>query len=334
MKHLFFSALLGIILFSANLFAQTQSVTYQGIAINAEGQRLTNHTISLRLSVLDGSASGTAVYVETQSVTTSATGTYTVQIGQGNVVSGTFASINWMANNHFLKVAMDPVGGTNYAIISISQLLVSAHATSANLWQCGSSITINHIAGAVAPISKLATYGTVTNIPGETSKCWITSNLGADHQATAVNDGTEASAGWYWQFNRKQGYKHDGTTLTPAWTNTWINENSDWLTANDPCTSELGAGWRLPTSTEWSNVYASGNWNEWSGPWNSGLKLHAAGYLFFGDGSLYSRGSFGYYWSSSQGNSYYGWYLNVDSGLSYMNYDYKASGFSVRCLRD
>ncbi|MEI6437009.1 MAG: hypothetical protein WCP32_19460, partial [Bacteroidota bacterium] len=70
---------------------------------------------------------------------------------------------------------------------------------------CGSSITINHGTGAVAPVTKTVTYGTVTNIPGETSKCWITSNLGADHQATAVNDATEASAGWYWQFNLRQG---------------------------------------------------------------------------------------------------------------------------------
>jgi len=335
MKHLFFSALLGMILFGANLFTQAQTVTHNGIAVNASGQLLTNQFISLRLSVLDGSASGTAVYVETQSVTTSATGTYTVQIGQGSVVSGTFASINWMANNHFLKVAMDPVGGTNYAITSISQLLVSAHATSSTItWQCGSTLTVNHLAGQVAPVSKSVTYSTVNNIPGETTKCWITSNLGADHQATAVSDATEASAGWYWQFNRKQGYKHDGTTLTPAWTNTWINENSDWLTANDPCTSELGTGWRLPTRTEWTNLNASGNWTSWSGPWNSGLKLHAAGYLDNGDGSLNFRGFLGHYWSSSQGGSGDGGGLYFYNSGSGMDSYYKALGLSVRCLRD
>ncbi|MEI7983555.1 MAG: hypothetical protein WCI71_18045, partial [Bacteroidota bacterium] len=84
-------------------------------------------------------------------------------------------------------------------------------------WACGTcgSLTVNHVAGTVAPVTKTVTYGTVTNIPGEHSKCWITSNLGANHQATAVNDATELSAGWYWQFNRKQGYKHDGTTRTP-----------------------------------------------------------------------------------------------------------------------
>ena len=89
-------------------------------------------------------------------------------------------------------------------------------------WACGTcgSITINHVAGTVAPVTKTVTYGTVTNIPGEPAKCWITRNLGASQQATAVNDNTEPSAGWYWQFNKKQGYKHDGTTRTPS--TTWI----------------------------------------------------------------------------------------------------------------
>jgi len=145
-------------------------------------------------------------------------------------------------------------------------------------WSCSSSFTVMHSAGNVAPVSKLITYGTVTNIPGETSKCWITQNLGAAHQATAVNDNTEESAGWYWQFNQMQGYKHDGTTRTPN--TTWINsidENSHWLTANDPCALLLGSGWRLPTYTEWNNVYASGGWTNWNDPWNSALKMMQPG---------------------------------------------------------
>jgi hypothetical protein len=49
-------------------------------------------------------------------------------------------------------------------------------------------------------VNKTTTCGTVNNIPGEPAKCWITSNLGSDHQATAVNDNTEPLAGWYCQF--------------------------------------------------------------------------------------------------------------------------------------
>ena len=201
-------------------------------------------------------------------------------------------------------------------------------------WICSNPITINHVAGAVAPVTKTTTYGTVTNIPGEISKCWITSNLGSDHQATAVNDATEASAGWYWQFNRKQGYKYD-VTLTPAWTITSINENSDWLTTNDPCNIELGTTWRIPTYTEWYNVNSTGGWTNWNGPWNSGLKLHAAGYLGSSDGLLNYRGSIGFYWSSTQNDAAYGWNLYFESGYSIMSNNYlKAGGFSLRCLRD
>ncbi len=190
-------------------------------------------------------------------------------------------------------------------------------------WPCGVQITINHVAGAVAPVTKTVTYGTVTNIPGETSKCWITSNLGADQQATAVNDASEASAGWYWQFNRKQGYKHDGTTVTPSWTITYINENLDWEAANDPCTLELGSGWRIPTYTEWNNVDNTGGWTNWNGPWNSGLKMHAAG-------------STGNYWSSTQWSTSFGggWDLVFGSIVCFTTHPGKASGLSLRCLRD
>ena len=96
----------------------------------------------------------------------------------------------------------------------------------------------NPVQGAawvVAPVSKTVIYGTVNNIPGEPAKCRITSNLGADHQAYVVSDDTEASAGWYWQFNRKQGYRHDSTTRTPNTTRIiTISEELDWETANDP----------------------------------------------------------------------------------------------------
>jgi hypothetical protein len=196
-------------------------------------------------------------------------------------------------------------------------------------------ITVNHIAGDVAPVSKSVTYSTVTNIPGEPDKCWITSNLGADHQAVSVDDSTEASAGWYWQFNRKQGYKHDGLSLTPWWFIGGIFfEDSDWLSSNDPCNLELGALWRLPTNTEFYNVNNVGGWTSWNGPWNSGLKLHAAGMLLYDNGFLLDRGIYGVYWSSTQNSSLYGCNLLFYSTSSATNFNVKASGFSVRCLKD
>jgi hypothetical protein len=198
---------------------------------------------------------------------------------------------------------------------------------------CGGNLIISHVAGDVAPVSKTTTYGTVDDIPGEPGKCWTTSNLGSDHQATAKNDETEASAGWYWQFNRKQGYRHDGSSALPQWTITWIEENSGWQPDADPCRLELGAPWRLPTETEWSNVDLSGGWVNGDGAWNSGLKLHAAGFIGYFDGSMNQRGATGAYWSGNQDSSWGGLHLFFDGTTCETNYYYKAMGFTVRCIR-
>ena len=198
---------------------------------------------------------------------------------------------------------------------------------------CGLSVTINHlVSGGVAPVNKTVSYGTVNGIPGEPSKCWITQNLGATRQANSVDDANEPAAGWYWQFNRKQGYKHDGTTLTPAWTITTINESSNWVAANDPCSIEFGSSWRIPMYYEWNNVVNTGGWTDWNGPWNSGLKLHAAGYLL--DGSIASRGSYGSYWSSTQITSTEGKAMRFETSYVEMYNAWKPFGRSVRCVRD
>ncbi len=200
-------------------------------------------------------------------------------------------------------------------------------------WTCGDAFSVDHsTTGGVAPVAKSVYYGTVPSLPGEPSKCWITQNLGADREATAVDDATDASAGWYWQFNRKMGYNLNGTSLAPSWTITSISENSDWLADNDPCSIELGSSWRIPTFTEWTNVKTSGNWNNWNNAWNSGLKLHGSGLLLSNDGSVLFRGTGGYHWSSTQNNVTQGEGINVlDGGVDLNNFS-KADGFSLRCL--
>ncbi len=197
------------------------------------------------------------------------------------------------------------------------------------------SMTFTHVAGSVAPVTKTISYGTVnTDLGGTGTKCWITQNLGAARQATSVNDATEASAGWYWQFNKKQGYKHDGTTRTPntAWI-TSISESSNWLVANDPCTLLLGSGWRIPTYTEWYN--ADSGWSIGANAFASILKLHQAGYVAYSPaGALLESGSGGLYYSSTQYSSTWGWYLIFWDDYSGMGHQSKAIGQTLRCLKD
>jgi len=156
--------------------------------------------------------------------------------------------------------------------------------------------------------------------------------LGADHQATSATDATEASAGWYWQFNQKQGYKHDGTTRTPNTMWGVLVGTADWLPANDPCTILLGTGWRIPTKTEWEN--ADIGWANYTNTYNSILKLHAAGRLGGIDGSLFDRGTIGNYWSSNAYNNTNGWCLTFSNSFSNISYHSITAGFSLRCLKD
>jgi len=201
-------------------------------------------------------------------------------------------------------------------------------------FMCGDNITVNHIAGDVAPVSKTTTYSTTFSNASGAMKCWITKNLGADIQATSVTDDSEPAAGWYWQFNRKQGFKHDGTNRIP--TITWVssvNENSDWLPQNDPCNIILGDTWRLPTYSEYNNFNAFMGWSNYNQVY-SALFFHSAGELSYDSGTLGSRGSYGRYWTSTQTSNNNANYLRI--GSSYVNIGnyYKTWGFTVRCLKD
>ena len=80
-------------------------------------------------------------------------------------------------------------------------------------------------------------------------------------------------------------------------------------------------------------VDASGNWTNWNGPWNSGLKLHAAGYRVNIDGTLGSRGQVGNFRSGVQNSSTYGPLLRFNSGDSDIYFHLKAYGYSLRCIK-
>ena len=203
-------------------------------------------------------------------------------------------------------------------------------------FSCGlSMLTVYHnTSRGVAPENKVTTYGTVGDVPTEYGKCWITKNLGSTRQADAVSDTADVAAGWYFQFNRKQGYRNTPTGPYPLWTLPVINENSDWTAAFDPCSIEIGPSWRIVTYTEWYNVAIGMAWSTWQEPWNSMLKLHAAGYLENTYGMLTSRGTEGYYWSSTQASASTAWFLFFNSLSLYFDNNNKSYGFPVRCLRE
>jgi hypothetical protein len=114
---------------TATLWAQSpEQMSYQAVVRNASKALVTNSEVGMRISILQGSVSGTAVYVETHKPTTNVNGLVSVSIGGGTVVSGAFESIDWTNGPYFIKTETDPDGGTNYTITGISQLLSVPYA--------------------------------------------------------------------------------------------------------------------------------------------------------------------------------------------------------------
>ncbi|MEI6316372.1 MAG: hypothetical protein WCO65_01435 [bacterium] len=196
-------------------------------------------------------------------------------------------------------------------------------------------------------------YGTVSSSLSGTSKCWLTQNLGADHPATTFNDSSRASAGWYFQFNRKQGYvssvdtatdilgyKYYQYLLTPA--SAWvsqINESADWQSANDPCTLLLGTGWRLPTQLEIKTVLANGGWTTGDAAYGSIFNFHSS---YLNTDTTYNTSysldyGAGYFWSSNQHDASSGWALYLTDASNEVNNiesPNKKNAYPIRCIKD
>ncbi len=125
MKYIF--TILIAVLLTSSTFAQydtaPQKMSYQAIVRNASNALVQNSPVGIKISILDGSANGPAVYVETHNVQTNQNGLLDLQIGGGSVVSGTFMNGIYWGQPYFLKTEIDPLGGTNYTITSTSELL-------------------------------------------------------------------------------------------------------------------------------------------------------------------------------------------------------------------
>ncbi|MDZ4666796.1 MAG: hypothetical protein SGJ00_02825 [bacterium] len=131
MKNL--KQVLGIFVFmllSSNLMlAQSpHKMSYQAVVRNSSFNLVVSSPIGMKVSILQGSATGTSVYSETHTPSTNANGLATVEIGGGTVVTGDFSTINWATGPYFVKTETDPNGGTNYSISSVSQFMSVPYA--------------------------------------------------------------------------------------------------------------------------------------------------------------------------------------------------------------
>ena len=123
---------LAFLLINTSIFAQApQKMSYQAVIRNSSNALITSTPVGMQISILQGSSTGTAVYVETQTPSTNANGLVSVEIGGGTVVFGNFSTINWANGPYFIKTETDPTGGTAYTITGTNELMSVPYALNA-----------------------------------------------------------------------------------------------------------------------------------------------------------------------------------------------------------
>ena len=128
-----------IFILPLSLSAQApEKMSYQSVIRDANNALVTNQSIGMQISILAGSVSGSSVYTETHTALSNANGLVTIEIGDGAVISGSFNTIDWANGPFFVKTEVDPLGGANYTITGVSQLLsvpYALHAKTADALQ-------------------------------------------------------------------------------------------------------------------------------------------------------------------------------------------------------
>lgn len=172
MKKLY--TFIAVLLMTASTFAQTpEKMSYQAVVRDSGDNLVSSQPVGMQISILQTTATGTAVYVETQTPTTNVNGLVTLEIGTGTVVSGDFTTIDWSTDSYFIKTETDPTGGSSYTITGTSQLLSVPYALHAKTAEsvtstCGLSIGDTYQGGIIFYLDASGCHGLIA-APGDQS---------------------------------------------------------------------------------------------------------------------------------------------------------------------
>ncbi|MCP4233304.1 MAG: hypothetical protein GY770_06920 [Aestuariibacter sp.] len=213
-------------------------------------------------------------------------------------------------------------------------------------------------AGPVTITGDLTTTVVDVEAPVGSGLIWMDRNLGATQVATSSSDA--ASYGDLYQWGRgADGHqlRTSSTTTTNATTaepsqgyNSWDGKfifagpASDWLVTNDdnlwqgvsgtnnPCP----AGYRLPTEAEMQTLQISFTPQTYEGAYASPIKMPAGGRRQRDTGSIAKVETHSYYWASGVSTTNENAVVLVcrPDDFCGVGASSRATGFSVRCLKD
>ncbi len=326
-----------------------QSFKYQAVARNTDGAAIINTTIGIEISLISNNINGNVVYSETFSALSNGVGIFNLNIGQGSVVSGVFADIDWGADDYFLKVAMDVAGGSNYVDMGTTQLLsvpyslytssIYVHYSNDTLYIGDQYVVIS--GGGPAP-------GTVTDYDGNVyetieigTQTWMKQNLRSLHYADGSTidgvyayDDNEANVSDYGRLytwnavmklgksttNRAQGVCPDG----------WhVPSEAEAVTLQDFLGGHMQAGGKMKETgyTYWDDPN-TGATNE------SGFSARGSGHMSHNGDYFKLKEAFKIWTSTESGTQSRRMMILHTSSNTAFGQKPRTMGFSVRCIKD
>ncbi|MBN1925648.1 MAG: hypothetical protein JW798_07430 [Prolixibacteraceae bacterium] len=271
------SLILALVLLALAIHAQApQKVSYQMVVREASGELVKEANVGLRISLLQGSAEGSAVYVETHTKVSNVNGLVSLEVGSGTPVENSFAAIDWSTGPYFLKAETDPDGGSTYTISGTSEILSVPYALHAKTAETLTGSLLARIEALefvnsqeLLELQELLDNGFTDSRDGTHydavkigNQIWMAENLAYLPSVNQVADGSEDVAGSYYYV-----YGYDGTVVADAkatanyttygvlynWTAAMNGEASS---AANPSGVQgvCPTGWHLPSDAEWTTL--------------------------------------------------------------------------------
>lgn len=316
------------ILITASMFAQSpEKMSYQAVVRDGSNALVTSTAVGMQISILQGSASGTAVYVETQTPTSNSNGLVSLEIGDGTVVSGDFSTIDWANGPYFIKTETDPAGGTSYSITGTSQLLSVPYA----LYAANSGSSMPGPQGPAGPQGATGPQGPAgaggfTHYIGEVFGGGVIfhlwkDNSGAEHGLVVDLNDLSGASGWSNVDNTLIGLSAQSYWNGLGNSNSIVSQIGHTSSAAALCLNSTNGGqsdWYLPSIQELNML------------WNNYFNVS----MTFSQIPATTQMDPSGYWSSSEYDINSAWGMAFDSGTTYANSTYnKNTSKRVRAVR-
>ena len=298
---------------STLVFSQApEKMSYQSVLRGTNNALVTNQNVRVKISILQGTITGSSVYSEEHITSTNSNGLVSLSIGGGTLIGGSFSGINWANGPYFVKMEADPTGGTNYTISGTTQLLSVPYAL--------------HAKTAESVVGGSTGGGGFTHYIGEQFGGGVIFHLWKDAQGVEhglIVDITDLSTSQVWS---NINATLIGASAQSSWdglsnSNAIVGQAGHTSSASALCLNSTNGGqsdWYLPSIDELSLL--------WQSRFNVNKSLSAIG------GATVLPNS-PIYWSSTEKSNNWAFSFGFDTGQGLGNGNWKYYLNYVRAVR-